>query len=81
MEPWKSTLQMSAAGMVRGVVEAVTEVPLSGGNTGRDACGGDPCSGVHGGSSPVHSRPLVKGSFLLWMNLSGKSTARVNRWI
>lgn len=75
--PWKSALQMSAAGMVRGVVEAVTEAPLSGGKT-RER---DPCSGVHGGSSPLRSRALVKCSFLLWMNLSGKSTARVNRWI
>lgn len=80
----ESALQMSAVGMVSGVLEAVTEVPLSGasaGTPGRDACGRDPCSCVHGGSSPLRSRPLIKCCFLLSVNLSERSRERVNRWI
>lgn len=65
--PWKSALQTSAVGIVHGVVEAVTEAPLSGasaGTPGRDACGGDPCSCVHGGSSPLFAQePHIKCCF------------------
>lgn len=44
----------------RRLAKAVTEAPPSGasaGTPGRDASGGDPCSWVHGGCSPLRSRP------------------------